>query len=411
MARVSLSAKRAKEPLTLTPFEEVISAFKAGKMVIIADDADRENEGDLVIATEKVTGEALNFMMNEARGLICVSLSKELGIRLDLPPQVSDNQSPFSTPFTVSVDHRNVASEGVTANARAFTMRMLVAPESTASDFVSPGHVFPLIANDAGVLGRQGQTEGSLDLARISGCIPSGVLCEILMPDGTMARGNDLLNFSQGYSIPITSVAAIIDYRIHREIFVREVSHAKLNTSFGEFETKVFIDDADQKEHLVVLIGDPFSVKSPLVRIHSECLTGDVFGSLRCDCGEQLNRSLDLMRREGSGIVLYLRQEGRGIGLLDKLRAYALQDQGHDTVDANIRLGFEADQRDFAVASHILQSLGIRSLKLVTNNPRKLEALNSHGITVTERIPIVCEPTEYSKAYLETKRTKLGHLL
>lgn len=411
MARVSLSSRRAAEPLPLTDFGEVIEAFREGRMVIIADDADRENEGDLVIATDKVTPDALNFMMTEARGLICVSIPKEVSDRLDLPPQVSDNQSPFSTPFTVSVDHRNVAAEGVTSSARAFTMKMLIAPESRPEDFISPGHVFPLVANAAGVLGRQGQTEGSLDLARISGRIPSGILCEILKLDGTMARGDELVSFSKKHSIPLTSVAAIVDYRIRREIFVREVSHSRLKTAYGEFETKVFIDDADQKEHLVIVIGDPYSAPSPLVRIHSECLTGDVFGSLRCDCGEQLKRSIELMRKEGAGVVLYLRQEGRGIGLLEKLKAYALQDEGHDTVDANIRLGFEADQRDFAVASHILHALGIESLRLLTNNPRKLEALSSHGIAVRERIPIVCEPTEYSRAYLETKRVKLGHML
>lgn len=399
---------------TIAPFDEVVKRFRAGEMVIIVDDADRENEGDITIATECITSEQVSFMMREARGLICVTIAPELAAKLNLPLQVINNNSPFNTPFAVSVDHRSVGALGVTAEARATTMRKLIEPGASMSDFVSPGHVFPLVANPAGVIGRQGQTEGSYDLARIAGLAPSGIICEILNPDGTMARGAHLQEFAQKHNLLITSIEEIMRYRVNEEILVRAVSKRDLETDYGTFTTHVFQDDVDGKEHLALVRGelarfDP--VKGPLVRIHSECLTGDVFGSRRCDCGAQLDHAMRRIVAEGAGVVLYLRQEGRGIGLANKLRAYELQDRGRDTVDANLELGFAADSRDFAVAAKILGGFGLKKIRLLTNNPQKFKQLSTFGIDITERIPVVVPEDEYSKGYLETKRTRMGHWL
>ncbi|MCO6431296.1 MAG: GTP cyclohydrolase II [Deltaproteobacteria bacterium] len=398
----------------LSPIEEIIAEIAAGKMIILVDDAKRENEGDLVVATEKLTPEHLAFMMHEARGLICVSIDQLTAERLNLPLQALDNSSPFQTPFTVSIDHRSVTEMGDSAAGRVATMSALLDERAQPEDFTIPGHVFPLIANPEGVIARQGQTEGSYDLAKLAGLRPSGVLCEILNPDGSMARAGQLNDFAQKHGIKIGTIDQIIRHRITTEILVRDVAHSTLQTDAGEFETYVFEDALDGKEHLALAYGDFLSEsqsKGVMVRIHSECLTGDVFGSRRCDCGSQLDTAMKHIVDNGSGLLLYLRQEGRGIGLGNKLRAYALQDQGHDTVEANIQLGFAADSREYAVAAHILNMLKVHRVRLMTNNPDKLKRLEQLGVTVTERIPLLVEPDAYSRSYLETKRNKLGHIL
>lgn len=397
--------------LKLSPFEDVLSAFRRGEIVVMADDADRENEGDLVVATQKLRPEHLSFMMNEARGLICISLSVERAKKIKLPLQVINNNSPFGTPFTVSVDLKAEAARGVSAEARAKTMLSLISDAARADDFVSPGHVFPLIANRAGVLGRRGQTEGSFDLARIAGFEPSGVICEIMNADGTMSRSEDLNKFAARHGLLITTVQEVINYRLGNDTLVRETARSEMDTAFGRWEVRVFADDVEQKEHLALIYGAPDRDKAVQVRLHSECLTGDVFGSKRCDCGEQLEKAMKNIAAEGAGVILYLRQEGRGIGLGNKLKAYALQDKGLDTVQANEALGFRPDERDFGVAGKILRRLGIHRIRLLTNNPEKISALKDMGIIVEERLPVVAEATSYSKSYLETKREKMGHIL
>lgn len=395
--------------VVLSPFADVLRDYGSGKMVIIVDHVDRENEGDLCVATEHVTQETLQFMADHGRGLICVSVDTAVAQKLNLPFQVQNNNSPFNTPFTVTVDHKSVTHRGVLPQSRALTMRALLEENAEPEDFVSPGHVFPLIAHPAGVIGRQGQTEGSYDLARLAGCKPSGVICEILHPDGTMLRGEALFEFAKKHNLTVTSVSEIIRHRVRDEVLVREVAQSSLETDFGRFRTYVFQDDVDSKEHLALVYGD-IKKRIPLVRVHSECLTGDVFGSLRCDCGEQLEYAAKTIVKEGSGIILYLRQEGRGIGLTNKLKAYALQDSGLDTVEANESLGFAADERDFKVAGSILDALGVSKIRILTNNPDKVETLKQSGIEVVERVPLVVPATEHSKAYLETKRSKLGHI-
>lgn len=399
--------------LPIAPLEDVLDDIAQGKMVILVDDADRENEGDLTIATEKVTPEILSFMMKEARGLICTSISHELAVQLKLPLQVRSNSSAFQTPFTVTIDHVDVVGSGLTATSRAFTMRQMLEDGITPDQFTSPGHVFPLIANPAGVFARQGQTEGSFDLARLAGLAPSGVICEILNPDGTMARDEKLIHFAQKHQLKITSVAEIIRYRSQNEVYVRMGKSTDQSTDFGEFRVSVFQDDSSQKEHLALVLGDVTDPdqQAPIVRIHSECLTGDVFGSRRCDCGGQLELAMKRIVAEGRGILLYLRQEGRGIGLFNKLRAYELQDRGHDTVEANVRLGFEADPRDFVVAARMLGKIGVGKIRLLTNNPKKVEGLKKSGIDVQERIGVHTEADSYSEDYLQCKRDKMGHLI
>ena len=396
----------------LSPFKEVLAAFAAGQMVIIIDAKDRENEGDLAVAAGAVSSEQLAFMMQQARGLICVSIASTRAKELNLPLQTAINNSRFGTPFAVGIDHRAVQDRGVTAQARMQTIRALVEPKTTVEDLVSPGHVFPLIAHDAGVIGRQGQTEGSFDLARLAGFEPAAVICEILNPDGSMARGAELNSYAQKHKLLITSVEEIIAHRVADEVLVREVGSEILVAGRGKYRVHVFVDDVDGKEHLALVHGDVTKlVGPPLVRLHSECLTGDVFGSQRCDCGSQLAEAERIIAAEGAGVILYLRQEGRGIGLSNKLRAYELQDRGSDTVEANLALGFEADQRDFLVSAKMLLALGISDVRLLTNNPRKVQALMLAGVQVRERIPLLVPATKYSRAYLETKRQKLGHLL
>jgi len=396
----------------LSPISEVIADYKAGRMVIMVDDDDRENEGDIAIATEKVTEESLAFMMRECRGLICVTLSKDAAEKFKLFPQVNQNNSRYGTAFTATIDHKNVARNGYTASARAETMRRLIQPESTYSDFVTPGNVFPLIANPRGVLGRRGQTEGSYDLARISGLIPSGIICEILNPDGTMTRGQDLIDFAKKHDLKITSVDCIAKHIMANETFVSLIRQEPRETEYGLFNVSFFQSNSDGKEHMALVYGDINSAdKVPLVRIHSECLTGDILGSQRCDCGAQLSQAMEAIVKNGSGALLYLRQEGRGIELINKLKAYQLQDQGRDTVEANIELGFRPDERDFSVAAKILNLLELKNISLLTNNPRKLGTLKSFGFNVVDRIPLVCRANKYNQKYLEVKREKLGHYL
>jgi 3,4-dihydroxy 2-butanone 4-phosphate synthase/GTP cyclohydrolase II len=397
--------------LSLCSIEEVIEHFRVGRPVLLVDDVDRENEGDVVLATEAVTPEAIAFLMQKARGLICVSISEETAKRLELPLQVVNNNSPYQTPFAVSIDAREVVPNGVTATSRAVTMRRLIDPSARPEDFVSPGHVFPLIANPAGVLGREGHTEGVYDLARLAGLSPSGILCEVLNEDGTMARGEDLVAFAAQHNMPIASIQALKEHRARCETSVRLLLSQPFETDHGSFIANIFVDDAAGKEHVAMVCGDVTAIDAPLVRIHSECLTGDVFGSRRCDCGPQLDGAMARVAEAGQGIILYLRQEGRGIGLENKVKAYALQDRGLDTVEANVELGFEPDERDFAVAAHMLLALGVRNIRLMTNNPAKAKTLERLGIVIRERVPMLVEPDPCRTSYLATKREKLGHWL
>jgi len=408
-----MSCSHSSAELRLDPFTDVLARFRSGGLVLLVDDTDRENEGDVVLATEAVSPEAIAFLMRYARGLICVSISEEVAKRLDIPLQVTTNNSPYQTPFAVSVDSSCVAPNGVTARSRAATMKKLIDPHARREDFVSPGHVFPLIANPAGVLGRPGHTEGVFDMARLAGLAPSGILCEVLNEDGSMARGRDLEEFAQRHNLLVTSVQAIKEFRARNEIAVRLVSSREIESDVGPCTEWVFAEDAGGKEHIAIITGDvtDASGPAPLVRIHSECLTGDVFGSRRCDCGPQLAGARSLIAHEGRGIILYLRQEGRGIGLENKVRAYALQDQGRDTVEANIELGFQPDERNFAVAAHMLRALAINRIRLITNNPAKFATLRLQGIDVEERIAMIPTPDPYSVKYLATKKEKLGHLL
>lgn len=389
--------------------KKVLDHFASGKMVILCDHAEREDEGDLCVASELISAEHISFMLNHARGLICVSLSDLRARELGLGFQVRENNSVFQTPFAPSVDLKKHRGLGMEAEARAETVRRLVAPDAIPEEFTSPGHVFPLIANPAGVFGRAGQTEGSFDLARLAGLSASGVICEVLNDDGTVAKGEALRAFSEKYELPIVSVQEIAQYRSTETVLVRKVASAREESPWGPVDVSVFHDDLEEKEHLALQFGTE-SAGPPLVRLHSECLTGDVFGSRRCDCGLQLRAALEQISREGRGVLLYLRQEGRGIGLLNKLRAYELQDRGSDTVEANIHLGFEADQRDYRVAVNILTSLGISAIRLMTNNPRKIEAFERSAIEVVERVPLVVPSDKFSEQYVKTKRDKLGHL-
>ena len=402
----------SKSDSFLSPISEVIDDYRAGKMVIIVDDENRENEGDLAIATEKVTYKDISFMLNEARGLICVSIGGDLADRLKLTPQVENNNSRYGTPFTATIDFKEVTSHGVTAKARVETMHHMLDPKSKFSDFVTPGHVFPLVANQSGVLGRRGQTEGAYDLARLAGLKPSGVICEILNRDGTMARGDSLIRFAFKHKVKITSIEAIAKHIIENDVIVREVARSKQQTDYGIFDVSVFYSEVDCKEHLALSYRlNSTDRETPLVRIHSECLTGDVFGSRRCDCGYQLDKAMKAIVDHGKGVLLYLRQEGRGIGLGNKLRAYELQDMGRDTVEANIELGFGIDERDFVAAAKILKALGVGKISLMTNNPEKLTTMASHGIRICERIPLLSPKDEFNSRYLEAKQLKMGHLL
>lgn len=390
---------------------KIIDHFKEGKMIILVDDEDRENEGDLAIAAEKITPEIINFMAIHGRGLICLALDEAIVNQLELPMMAARNTSRFGTAFTVSIEAKKGVTTGISAYDRATTILTAVHKDATPDDIVTPGHVFPLRARKGGVLVRAGQTEGSVDLARLAGLRPAAVICEIMKDDGTMARMPDLENFSEEFGIPIVTIADIIEYRMRTEKLVRRVAEASLPTKYGEFKVMVYVNDIEPGEQIVLQKGEINPDDEVLVRVHSECLTGDVLHSLRCDCGDQLHTAMEMIEKEGKGVILYLRQEGRGIGILNKIKAYALQDLGKDTVEANEALGFKADLRDYGIGAQILSDLGIRKMRLMTNNPKKLKGLEGYHLKIVERIPIVVEPTNYSLKYLKTKKEKLGHLL
>jgi 3,4-dihydroxy 2-butanone 4-phosphate synthase/GTP cyclohydrolase II len=392
--------------------EEALDDIKKGKMVILVDDEDRENEGDLTMAAEKVTPEAINFMAKHGRGLICLSLTPERVEHLQLPMMTTDNTSSFGTAFTISIEAKKGVTTGISAADRATTIKAAINPKFGPEDLARPGHVFPLRARPGGVLQRAGQTEGSVDLARLAGLYPSGVICEIMNDDGTMSRVPQLIEFARTHHMKIITVKDLIAYRVKKESLVRRVAVTKLPTVYGdEFTAILYANDIDGLNHIALVKGDIKPDDDVLVRVHSECLTGDVFGSLRCDCGEQLHNAMEIIADAGKGVILYMRQEGRGIGLVGKLKAYELQDKGKDTVEANLALGFKADLRDYGVGAQILRDLGVRKLKLLTNNPKKIVGLEGYGLTVVKRVPIEMHPHAKNVHYLKVKKSKMGHML
>jgi 3,4-dihydroxy 2-butanone 4-phosphate synthase/GTP cyclohydrolase II len=393
----------------LSTIDEALVDFRAGKFVIVVDDEDRENEGDLVIAAEFVTPDAINFMARYGRGLICCPLTGERCDELKLPMMVSQNDSRFGTPFTISVEARHGVSTGISAADRAHTVRVLIDPRSRPEDLAMPGHMFPLRARDGGVLVRAGQTEATVDLCRLAGLYQAGVLCEIMKTDGTMARMPQLRRFAARHNLKIISVKDLIAYRMRMERLVERVTEALLPTEYGDFRVIAYRSIIDPAEHIALVMGDITTPEPVLVRVHDQCVTGDVFGSQRCDCGEQMHMAMRRIAAEGRGLFLYMRQEGRGIGLHNKLRAYALQDTGLDTVEANEALGFPADRRDYGIGMQILVDLGVRKMRLLTNNPAKRAGLEGYGLEVVERIPVLVEPNPHNLRYLETKREKMGH--
>ena len=395
----------------LATIPQAIKDIKDGKFVIVVDDEDRENEGDLVMAAEKVTSNSINFMAKYGRGLICMPMTGERLDSLGIPMMVSNNTSLFGTPFTIAVEARKGTTTGISAADRAKTVQVLVNPKTKPEDILMPGHMFPLRARDGGVLVRAGQTEATVDLARMAGLQPAGVLCEIMNEDGTMARMPQLEVFAKKHGLKIISVADLIAYRYRHERLVQRVAEAKLPTPLGEFKVIAYRSSTDPDEHLALVMGDVNTDEPVLVRVHSQCLTGDVFQSQRCDCGEQIEMAMKRIAKEGRGVVLYMRQEGRGIGIHNKIKAYALQDKGMDTVEANVELGFKPDQRDYGIGAQILADLGIHKMRLMTNNPKKMSGLESYGLTITEQLPINTQPNPHNRRYLKTKQKKLGHLL
>ncbi|MFY9706567.1 MAG: bifunctional 3,4-dihydroxy-2-butanone-4-phosphate synthase/GTP cyclohydrolase II [Desulfobacterales bacterium] len=399
--------------MPILEIEKAIEEIKTGRMIILVDDEDRENEGDLCMAAEKVTPDAINFMAKYGRGLVCLAMSNAMIDKLDLPMMVDNNTSAFQTGFTVSIEARCGVTTGISAADRARTIHTAVADNAKPSDLVRPGHIFPLRAREGGVMVRVGQTEGSVDLARMAGLKPAGVICEIMDEDGTMARMPTLEKFSQEHGIGICTIADLVEYRMKNEAFVHRAAESVIPTQHGgEFRMFAFENDVDQLLHVALVKGQIESEKPVMVRVHSECMTGDIFGSLRCDCGDQLHKAMSMIEKEGVGVILYLRQEGRGIGLVNKLKAYELQrKQGLDTVEANRRLGFKADMRDYGLGAQMLVNLGVRKMRLLTNNPKKMIGLEGYGLTIVEQIPIEVQPNEYNRCYLECKKLKMGHLL
>ena len=400
------------EKYKFNTIDEALDDIRTGNMVILVDDEDRENEGDLCMAAEKVTPEAINFMAKYGRGLICLSLTPERVEELKLPMMTDDNTSPFGTAFTVSIEAKRGVTTGISASDRARTILTAIDPGTKAEDLAKPGHIFPLRAKAGGVLQRAGQTEGSVDLARLAGLTCAGVICEIMSEDGTMARVPELMEFAKKHNLRIVTIKDIIQYRMRTESFVKRIATVKLPTKFGgDFTAIAYGNAIDDNVHIALIKGEITPDDEVLVRVHSECLTGDVFASRRCDCGEQLHKAMEMIRKEGKGVILYMKQEGRGIGLINKLRAYELQDSGLDTVEANLKLGFKPDLRDYGIGAQILVDIGVRKMRLMTNNPKKIVGLEGYNLKVVSRVPIEMNPNERNIVYLKTKKKKLGHIL
>lgn len=406
-----MSELRQGQQNNFSSIEDAMEDIRQGKMIIIVDDEDRENEGDLMVASEKVTPESINFMAKYGRGLICLALTEERTRELGLSMMVEDNESAFETPFTISIDAREGITTGISASDRSITIQTAINSQAGKSDLVKPGHIFPLRARAGGVLVRMGQTEASVDIARMSGLYPSGVICEIMDDDGTMARLPSLIEFTREHGLKMITTKDLAEYRLQRETLVEEVVSTKLPTEFGVFDSVTFRNVLDNQIYIALINGEISAETPTLVRVHSQCLTGDVFGSFRCDCGEQLKKSMEMIAEDGKGVLLYLYQEGRGIGIVNKLKAYALQDEGQDTVEANASLGFKPDLREYGIGAQILKKIGLGKIRLLTNNPRKIVGLEGYGLQVVERVPIEVNAKKDNLKYLRTKQKKLGHMI